>query len=424
MHKLRQKYISQPILNKIKAKIPDISKTEEIAINAGNVWFDRELFSGNPDWSKLYNLPITRLTEAEQDFIKGPVEELCGLVDNWEISKNQDFSAKIWKYILKNKFFGMVIETRYEGLGFSAYAHSQVIAKLATRNLSLATTVAVPNSLGPGELLQRYGTKEQQEHYLPRLATGKEVPCFALTNPKAGSDATSMPDYGVVCFDEFEGNKVLGIRLNWEKRYITLAPIATLLGLAFKLYDPDKLLGEEQNIGITCALIPVKVKGVEIGARHYPLTASFMNGPTKGRDVFIPLDYVIGGKEMLGEGWRMLVECLSCGRAISIPSLSAGGMQFLSLVSGAYSVLRKQFKQPICNFEGVQTALVRIVANTYIAESARMVTCSAIDAGNKPSILGAILKSNLSEMAREAVIHAMDIHGGKGIIQGPKNYLS
>ncbi|MGL5153994.1 MAG: acyl-CoA dehydrogenase FadE, partial [Aeromonas veronii] len=355
----------------------------------------------------------------------GPVEEVCRMVSDWEVTHERaDLSPEVWQYLKDNKFFAMIIKKKYGGLEFSAYAQSCVLQKLCGASAVLASTVGVPNSLGPGELLQHYGTDEQKDYYLPRLAVGKEIPCFALTSPEAGSDAGSIPDFGIVCKGEWEGKEVLGMRLTWNKRYITLAPIATVLGLAFKLRDPEHLLGEEEELGITCALIPTHIKGVGIGRRHFPLNVPFQNGPTQGKDVFVPLDFIIGGPAMAGQGWRMLVECLSVGRGITLPSNSTGGVKMLALASGAYSRIRRQFKLPIGKMEGIEEPLARIGGNAYIMGAAANLTVTGIDLGEKPSVISAIVKYHLTDRAQKCIIDAMDIHGGKAICMGPNNYLA
>ncbi len=420
---LRRQYFTKPLFSWFQKVLPPMSETERDAIDAGTVWWDGELFSGRPDWDKLLAYPKVQLTEEEQAFIDGPTEELCAMVSDWEIGQAMDLPPAAWEHIKTHGFFALIIPKEYGGKGFSAYAHSQVAMKLATRSGDLASTVMVPNSLGPAELLLHYGTDEQRNHYLPRLARGDDIPCFALTGPLAGSDAGAMPDTGVICKGEWEGKETLGLRLNWEKRYITLGPVATLLGLAFKAYDPDHLLGEEEDLGISLALIPTDTPGVEIGRRHLPLGAAFMNGPNSGKDVFIPLEYLIGGQEMLDKGWMMLMNCLSVGRSISLPAVGTGAAKFTSLVTGQYAQVREQFNVPLSAFEGIQEALARIGGNAWLMDSARMLTANAVDLGEKPSVLSAILKYHLTERGRECISHAMDVHGGKGIIMGPNNYL-
>ncbi|WP_040266389.1 acyl-CoA dehydrogenase [Pseudomonas rhodesiae] len=420
---LRRQYFTRPLFSWFQKVLPPMSETERDAIDAGTVWWDGELFSGRPDWDKLLAYPKVQLTEEEQAFIDGPTEELCAMVSDWEIGQAMDLPPAAWEHIKTHGFFALIIPKEYGGKGFSAYAHSQVAMKLATRSGDLASTVMVPNSLGPAELLLHYGTDEQRNHYLPRLARGDDIPCFALTGPLAGSDAGAMPDTGVICTGEWQGQETIGLRLNWEKRYITLGPVATLLGLAFKAYDPDHLLGEEEDLGISLALIPTDTPGVEIGRRHLPLGAAFMNGPNSGKDVFIPLSYLIGGQEMLGKGWMMLMNCLSVGRSISLPAVGTGAAKFTSLVTGQYAQVREQFNVPLSAFEGIQEALARIGGNAWLMDSARMLTANAVDQGEKPSVLSAILKYHLTERGRECIGHAMDVHGGKGIIMGPNNYL-
>lgn len=422
---LRQRLISGTVFRVMRGTIPPISQTEREALEAGNVWWDAELFSGNPDWSRLQNLPAPGLTDEERAFMDGPVEELCAMLDDWDVTHSRsDLPEDVWSFIKREGFFAMIIPRRYGGLEFSVYAHSQIVMKIASRSITAGVTVMVPNSLGPGKLLLEYGTEKQREYYLPRLASGEEVPCFALTGPEAGSDASAMPDRGVVCRQEFEGKKdVLGIRLNWEKRYITLGPVATVLGLAFKLYDPDALIGDRPEIGITVALIPTDTPGVSIGNRHFPLNSAFQNGPNRGRDVFIPMDWVIGGLDQVGSGWRMLVECLAEGRGVSLPALSAGAGKTTSRFTGAYARIRKQFNVAIGQFEGIEEPLSRIAGEAYVMDAARSITASALDQGEKPSVVSAIIKYELTERMRQSVNDAMDIHAGSGICLGPKNYI-
>lgn len=422
---IRRSLVTRPIFAKLKHVMPPISKTEQIAIDAGDTWWERELMCGHPDFEHLLNLPKPTLTEEEQAFMDGPVNQLCGMLDDWEITAELlDLPEPVWQFIKDNGFFGLIIPKEYGGKDFSAIMHSEIISRLASKSVSAAVTVSVPNSLGPAELLIKYGTQEQKDHYLPRLATGKEIPCFALTSPVAGSDAGAIPDTGIVCKGTFNGKEVVGIRLNWDKRYITLAPVATVLGLAFKLYDPEHLLGEKEDYGITCALIPTDLPGITIGRRHQPVTVQFMNGPTQGKDVFIPLDMIIGGPDMAGEGWRMLMECLSAGRAISLPSTASGPTAAVALATGAYARIRKQFGLPVGYFEGVEEALARVGGFAYICEATRRMTAASIDLGIKPAIAGAISKYHVTELARLASLDSMDIHGGKGICMGPKNYIA
>ncbi|KAB7623621.1 acyl-CoA dehydrogenase [Alkalilimnicola sp. S0819] len=421
---LRRALLSDRILKLFRASLPGMSRTEQEALEAGTVWWDGELFSGYPRWQKLLAVPRPALSAEEQAFLDGPTEQLCKLMDDWEIThERMDLPRPVWDYIREQGFMGMIIPKEYGGLGFSALAHSEVVMKLATRSLTGAVTVMVPNSLGPAELLLHYGTAEQKNHYLPRLARGEEIPCFALTGPEAGSDAAAMPDTGVVCHGEHNGEQVIGLRLNWEKRYITLGPVATVLGLAFKVQDPERLLGGEEELGITCALIPTDTPGVEIGNRHIPLNIPFQNGPNSGRDVFIPLEWVIGGREMIGRGWHMLMDCLSAGRSISLPAAGTGGGKLATLSAGAYARVRRQFNAPVAEFEGVQEALGRIAGLTYRMDATRVLTATAVDLGEKPSVLSAIAKYHLSEGMRQVMNDAMDVHGGRGICLGPSNYL-
>ncbi|WP_350448338.1 acyl-CoA dehydrogenase [Pseudomonas solani] len=420
---MRRKLITAPLFSWFQRVLPPMSETERDAIEAGTVWWDGELFSGRPDWNKLLDYPRPALTAEEQAFIDGPTEELCAMVSDWDIGQRMDLPQEAWEHIKANGFFALIIPKEYGGKGFSAYAHSQVAMKLATRSGDLASTVMVPNSLGPAELLLHYGTDEQRQHYLPRLARGEDIPCFALTGPLAGSDAGAMPDVGIICKGQWEGEEVIGLRLTWEKRYITLGPVATLLGLAFKAYDPEHLLGDEEDLGISLALVPTDTPGVEIGRRHLPLGAAFMNGPNSGKDVFVPLDYLIGGQPMLGKGWMMLMNCLSVGRSISLPAVGTGAAKYTSLVTGQYTRVREQFNVPLSAFEGIQEAMARIGGNAWMMDAARMLTANAVDLGEKPSVLSAILKYHLTERGRECIGHAMDVHGGKGIIMGPNNYL-
>ncbi len=422
---LRQGLVSAKALTFFKRVLPALSKTEQEALDAGTVWWDGDLFSGKPDWEKLLRINTSTLSEEEQAFLDGPTNQLCAMLDDWEIThEHKDLPPEVWQFIKENGFFAMIIPKSYGGLAFSALAHSAVVSKIASRSITAAVTVMVPNSLGPGELLLHYGTEAQREHYLPRLASGKEVPCFALTGPENGSDAGAMPDKGVICRGEFAGEEVLGIRLNWNKRYITLGPVATLLGLAFKLYDPDQLLGEEVALGITCALIPTETEGVVIGRRHLPLNMVFMNGPNQGNDVFIPMEWVIGGPEMVGQGWRMLMECLAAGRSISLPALSTGAGKLSCRATGAYARIRQQFKTPIGMFDGVEEALTRIAGHTYMMEAARTLTATAVDLGEKPAVISAIAKYNMTERMREVLNDAMDVQGGSGICMGPQNLLA
>ena len=422
---LRKNFISNPLFKGMARAMPTISQTEQEALDAGDVWWEGELFSGKPDFRKIRSLPEPRLTEEEQAFLDGPVEELCRMTNDWEVThENYDLSEEAWKFIKDKGFFAMIIPKEYGGLGYSALAHSEVVMKLGSRSGSTAVTVMVPNSLGPGKLLMHYGTQQQKDYYLPRLAKGEDVPCFGLTGPDAGSDAGAMPDTGVVCYGSFDGkDDVLGVRLNWEKRYITLAPVATLLGIAFKLYDPDHLLSDVEDRGITLALVKRDTAGVEIGKRHFPANQAFMNGPIRGKDVFIPLDWIIGGEEYIGKGWSMLMECLADGRAISLPALGTAASKMASRYTGSYSRIRKQFRTPIGYFEGVEEVLAQIGGQTYAIEAARLLVLSALDQGEVPSVVSGIVKQQIMERMRDVVNHAMDIHGGHGICMGPNNFL-
>src|SRR3989454_1033127 len=421
---IRRKLVTDRVLALYRRILPDMSQTEKEAIDAGTVWWDGDLFSGRPDFDKLLAVPEPRLSAEEQAFLDGPVEELCAMCDDWEITHElQDLPAHVWQFIKDKGFLGMIIPKKYGGLGFSALAHSAVVMKLSTRSSATAISVMVPNSLGPAELLLHYGTDEQKNHYLPRLAKGLEVPCFALTNPEAGSDAASIPDTAVVCRGMWQGKEVLGMRVTWDKRYITLGPVATLLGLAFRLCDPEKLISEKEDLGITCALVPTHTPGVNIGRRHLPLNAVFQNGPNSGRDVFMPLDWIIGGPEYAGKGWMMLMACLAAGRSISLPTSSVGGAKALTRFTGAYARVRSQFKTPIGKLEGVEEALGRIAAHCYMMDATRVMTAGSVEAGEKPAVISAIAKYHLTERARLCVNDAMDIHGGKGICLGPNNWI-
>lgn len=421
---LRRERVTRPLLDFYRKLVPSMSDTEREALEAGTVWWEGELFTGCPDWEKLQSAAPPRLSEEEQAFLDGPTVELCRMIDDWEISHElADMPPRVWDFIKKKGFFAMIIPKKYGGLEFSAYAHSCVLTKLSSRSSTVASTVGVPNSLGPAELLLHYGTEEQRQRFLPGLASGEEVPCFALTGPRAGSDAASIPDTGIVCKGVFNGKEIIGMRLDWQKRYITLAPVATVLGLAFKLYDPDRLIGDKEEYGITAALVPTDLPGVTFGRRHLALNVPFQVGPTEGQGVFVPLDYIIGGPDLAGQGWRMLIEVLSVGRSISLPSNATGGAKAASYASGAYCRIRKQFNLPIGRFEGVQEALARIAGSTYIMDAARSVTTAAVDAGEKPAVPSAILKYHVTEMGREVANDAMDVHGGKGICLGPRNYL-
>jgi len=421
---LRRAVLSRPIFATYRKVLPQMSETERDALEAGTVWWEGELFRGKPDWQKLHAYPQPKLTAAEQSFMDNEVEEACRLVDDWKVTHElYDLPNEAWRYIKDKGFLGMIIPKKYGGLEFSAYAHSQVVTKLSTRSSALSVSVMVPNSLGPAELLLHYGTDEQKNHYLPRLAKGIEVPAFALTSPWAGSDAASIPDSGIVCKGMWQGKEVLGMRVTWDKRYITLAPVCTILGLAFRMYDPDGLLGGEKDIGITCALVPYDHPGVDTGRRHFPLNAMFMNGPTRGKDVFMPLDFIIGGPKMAGQGWRMLMECLAAGRSISLPSSNTGMAQMTARAVGGYARVRSQFKMAVGRFEGVEEALTRIGAYTYMMDATRTMTAGAVDLGEKPSVASAIAKYHVTERARQVVNDGMDVVGGKGICLGPSNFI-
>jgi acyl-CoA dehydrogenase len=421
---LRKALITRPFMKMYLRLLPSMSQTEKEALEAGTVWWDGELFTGAPRWQKLLGAKAPQLSAAEQDFLDGPCEELCRMLDDWNITHERaDLPPQVWEFLKSRGFFAMIIPRRYGGLEFSAYAHSCVLAKISSRSATVSSTVAVPNSLGPAELLNHYGTEEQKNHYLPRLARGEEVPCFALTGPRAGSDAGSIPDTGIVTRGMWQGHEVLGLTLNFSKRYITLAPVATVIGLAFRMFDPERLLGEKTDIGITCALIPRHAAGVSIGRRHFPLNVPFQNGPILGKDVFVPLDCIIGGAAMAGNGWRMLVEQLSVGRCISLPSNTTGAAKAAVWATGAYARIRTQFNLPVARFEGVETVIARMAGLTYTMDAARSVTAGAIDGGEKPSVPSAMLKYHVTEMGRQVANDAMDVHGGKGICLGPKNYL-
>ncbi|HTT42552.1 MAG TPA: acyl-CoA dehydrogenase [Steroidobacteraceae bacterium] len=421
---LRQALITRPFMKTYLKLLPPMSQTEKEALEAGTVWWDGELFTGAPRWRKLLAAQPPQLSAEERAFLDGPCEELCRMLDDWNITHERgDLPPQVWEFLKSRGFFAMIIHKKYGGLEFSAYAHSCVLAKIASRSGTAASTVAVPNSLGPAELLQHYGTEEQKSYYLPRLARGEEVPCFALTGPRAGSDAGSIPDTGVVCHGSYQGREVLGLRLNFSKRYITLAPVASVIGLAFRMFDPDRLLSEKVDVGITCALIPRHTPGVSIGRRHFPLNIPFQNGPIQGKDVFVPLDCIIGGAQMAGSGWRMLVEQLSVGRCISLPSNATGGAKAAVWATGAYARIRQQFNMPVGKFEGVEAVLARMAALTYTMDAARSVTAGAIDGGERPAVPSGILKYHATEMGRQVANDAMDVHGGKGICLGPSNYL-
>ena len=421
---IRLPFISTPLLGFYTKILPPLSETERSAIEAGTVGFEGQLFSGRPDWQVLLDQPAPTLTADEQAFLDGPVEELCRMTDDWDITHvRADLPPEMWEFIKKNRFFGMIVPKEYGGLGFSALGNHKVIQKLASISSVVSSTVGVPNSLGPAELLMHYGTQEQKDHYLPRLADGREVPCFALTGPWAGSDATSIPDFGVVCMGDWNGANVVGVKLTFDKRYITLAPVATLIGLAFRMYDPDGLLGDKRDIGITLALLPRETAGVEVGRRAMPLNSPFQNGPVRGQEVFLPLSQLIGGEAYAGKGWQMLVECLSIGRSITLPSTASGGAKLAAVVTGAYARIRKQFGLSIGRFEGVQEALARIAGNAYTISALSEASAAAVARGELPAVPSTISKYHCTELGRQVAQDAMDIHGGKGIILGPRNYL-
>lgn len=422
---LRKSIFTKPMLRYVTKQLPPISQTEQEAIDAGTVWWEAELFQGNPQWSKLFKVQQARLTDEEQSYLDGPVEEFCQLLDDWQITHElNDLPDNAWQFIKEHKLFGLIIPKEYGGLGFSALANSEIVMKIASRSGSAGVTVMVPNSLGPGELLLEHGTEEQRQYYLPRLASGEEIPCFALTGPWAGSDAGAMMDAGVLTERFVDGKRQLGFVTSWEKRYITLAPVATVIGLAFKAYDPDKLLGDTHDLGITCALLPANLEGIKIGQRHMPLNAAFMNGPIEGEDVFIPMEYVIGDVAGVGRGWKMLMESLAAGRAISLPASGVSMSKVAAYSSGAYANVREQFNIPIGKFEAIEEVLGRIGGMTYMMDATRLFTLAGIMEGEKPSVVSAIAKLHLTDGARQVINDAMDIHGGKGIIMGPKNYLA
>ena len=421
---VRRAALIRPLYHKIKGILPRVSATEQEALNAGTIGFDAELFSGQPDWEKLRTVPPITLTEEEKAFLDGPTNELCRMVNDWAIRHNdKEIPEEVWSFVKRHGFLGMLISKEHGGLGFSAQAQSLILGRIASRSPDTVTIVMVPNSLGPGELIEKYGTPEQKHHYLPRLAKGLEVPCFALTGPTSGSDAATMRDVGYVTKGRHGGKEVIGIRASWEKRYITLAPQATLVGLAVRVIDTDNLLGRGEDLGITVVLVPADHPGVEIGRRHLPSGAAFPNGPVWGRDVFIPIDWVIGGEKMVGHGWRMLMECLAAGRAISLPSSSAAGAKSLLRNTSAYARIRKQFDLPIGKMEGLEEPLARMVENAYVIEAARGVTASMVSRGEKPSVISAIMKYRTTEGMRRSLNDAMDLHGGRGICDGQTNYL-
>src|SRR5262245_6394300 len=421
---VKRKYVLLPAYRALKGAMPSISDTEREALEAGTVGWDAELFGGTPDWSKLRGVAPITLSAEERAFLDGPTEELCRKLNDWKIRYElHDIPDDVWRYVCEQGFLGMLISRPHGGLGFSAQAQSLILGKISSRSPDGVTIVMVPNSLGPGELIEKYGADAQKEHFLPRLARGEEIPCFALTGPFSGSDAASMRDVGVIARGIHNGKETLGIKLTWDKRYITVAPNATLLGLAFRLFDPDNHLGRGEDVGITLALVPTDHPGVEIGRRHLPAGAAFPNGPTRGRDVFIPIDWIIGGAERAGQGWTMLMNCLAAGRSISLPATSAAGAKSMLRASTAYARIRKQFNLPIGFMEGIEEPLARLAESAYELEAARAVTASMVSAGEKPAVISALLKYVSTERMRACVNDALDIHGGRGICDGPSNYI-
>jgi acyl-CoA dehydrogenase len=421
---IRAMLVSNLVMKIINALqfLPKISQTEKVALDAGVVWVEADLFSGNPDLKKVMNEPYPELTKEEKDFMSGPCDKLCGMINDWEFWQTRELPESVWQFIKENKFFGMIIPKEYGGLGFSALAHSEVIQKLATRSVPACVTVMVPNSLGPAELLIHYGTEEQKKKLLPRLALGQELPCFGLTEPQAGSDAGAIQADGVL----FRGNDgKLYVRLNWNKRWITLAAISTIIGLAFKLRDPENLLGKGEDVGITCALVPSKTPGVVIGKRHDPLGVPFYNCPTQGKDVVIDVESaIVGGVGGIGLGWKMLMECLAAGRGVSLPAQCTGGAKSFTRIVTNHATIRKQFGLSIGKFEGIEEPIARIAGGTYMMEAMRKFTLGALDKGLKPPVITAIAKYHATEMQRKMVNDAMDILGGAGISNGPRNLLA
>jgi acyl-CoA dehydrogenase len=422
---LRSATLMPAILARFRRLLPPISQSEQAVLDAGDVWWEGDLFRGQPNWRTLRDMPKPELTGEERAFLDNQVQMLCDMLDDWKIvNEEREISPAVWAYIKAEKFLGLTIDKAYGGLGFSPLAHSHIITMISSRSSSVGISVMVPNSLGTGEFIQQYGTQAQKTHYLPKLVTGEEIPAFALTSTTAGSDAGNLPDTGVVCKGVYEEKETLGIRLNWEKRYITLAPMATLLGLAFKLYDPEGLLGKTQNMGITLCLVPTDLPGVDIGKRHYPAGLAFLNGPTCGKDVFVPLDFVIGGPDNCGKGWKILMEGLGGGRGISLPAFSTAGAKLAFRATGAYAALREQFQTSIGTFEGVMESLSRIAGLTYLCEATRYFNLVALSQHIKPALGAAISKYHMTEMVRQVVNDAMDVHGGRAIQWGPRNYLA
>lgn len=422
---LRMRLITQPMFQSLSNAMPSMSDTEREALEAGTSWWEQELFQGHPDWHQYEQQQYPKLSQEEQDFIDHEVETLCGMLDEWEIHQHKDLPPEAWDYIKTQGFLGLIIPKSYGGREFSPFAQSRIMSKIASRSLTAAVSCMVPNSLGPGELLLNYGTEQQKQQYLPGLARGEEIPCFGLTSPEAGSDAGAIPDTGIVCYGDIDGQQVLGLKMTFSKRWITLAPIATVVGLAFKLYDPEHLLGDpnQSDYGITCALIPANHPGVQIGPRHNP-GSPFMNGTVEGNDVFIPIDWIIGGAENAGKGWRMLMECLAVGRGISLPALSTAAAEMNYLLVGAFSQIREQFKIPVGQFEGVEEVNSEIASDTYMLEAFRyMVTCG-LNAGGKPAVMTAMAKYYATETMRKVVNHGMDVLGGRAIQMGPRNFMA
>ncbi|NII11965.1 acyl-CoA dehydrogenase [Oleiagrimonas sp. C23AA] len=421
---LRRALFAQALMPRVTTVLPRMGPTERIALEAGTVWWDAQIFSGMPDWKVLTDFRCRPLDAREQAFMDGPVTRLCEMLHEWDVQQRRDLPPEAWEMIRRERFFGMIIPESYGGLGFSEVGHSRIVTRIASRSIAAAVTVMVPNSLGPGELLLHYGTDQQKDYYLPRLADGREIPCFALTGAEAGSDAAATQSTGIVEYGEWEGERVLGMRLNWSKRYITLAPVATLIGLAFRLKDPHGHLGNTEDLGITCALLARDLAGIEIGRHHDPMGVPFANGPIKGRDVFVPLESIIGGRAQIGHGWRMLMESLAAGRSISLPALAVGAAQMATRICGAYATVREQFDTPIGRFEGIEEPLARIAGMTYLMSATRTLTCGALDAGERPAVLGSIAKAYLTDGMREVVTDAMDIRAGAGIQRGPRNSLA
>lgn len=423
---LREALIAKPAFNILCKAMPSMSITEREALEAGTSWWEKELFMGAPDWEKFDQYPYPKLSVEEQSFIDNEVQQLCSMLDEWKIHhKDKNLPPEVWQFIKDKGFLGLIIPKSFGGKQFSAFAQSRIMSKIASRSLTAAVSCMVPNSLGPGELLLHYGTTAQKQRYLPGLANGTEIPCFGLTSPEAGSDAGAIPDTGIVCYGSYQGQEVLGLKMNFSKRWITLAPIATVIGLAFKLYDPDGLLGDKSKseYGITCALIPASHEGIKIGARHNP-GAPFMNGTVEGTDIFIPIDWIIGGQQNAGKGWRMLMECLGVGRGISLPALATAAAEMSYLLVGAFASVRQQFKVSVGHFEGVQEATSDIASDAYMLESFRyMVTCG-LNQGGTPAVMTAMAKYYATETMRKVINHGMDVVGGRAIQLGPRNFLA